>query len=136
MRGRDGLARRGLGVALLCGVLAGCGDGSRVHYQRWPDGTVKQATRMTPMSSGGWMANGPFTTYYPSGKLEQEGEFLKGSYHGRLRHWAENGQLQLDSQWENGRLVGTPQAWDEAGKPIDPELVLKGRGGTQAKQPH
>ena len=46
--------------------------------------------------------NGASTLWYDSGQKEAEENWLDGQLHGRVRYWSEKGDLQFDSTFEHG----------------------------------
>src|SRR6478609_7001167 len=65
--------------------------------------------------------DGKYKRYYPSGKLEIEGEYHDGKRNGIFTMYHENGQLARKVNYVDGQRQGIIEAYDEDSKPVQKE---------------
>lgn len=63
---------------------------------------------------------GPFRSYYFNGKQKEEGQYRAGKKDGVWREWHFSGGKKRVSTFAKGKERPPIEAWDEAGRPIDP----------------
>ena len=58
-------------------------------------------------------------TYYESGQLEIECNYIDNNYHGLYLEYLESGQLYIECHYENGKLNGLFKLYSTSGKIIE-----------------
>jgi antitoxin component YwqK of YwqJK toxin-antitoxin module len=81
-------------------------------------GTFKNQDSIVLGSSGVPITGreGLWRHWYENGQLEQEGNYVNGKEEGLLRGWHENGQLEVEKNYINGKLEGLLRGWHENGQ--------------------
>lgn len=85
-------------------------DKDLVYYWYSPD-TILQ----TEGSYDGHVLDGAFKKFYPDKNLMEEGQFSLGLKTGDWRTWYPDGKLRSVAHWKKGRLLETPERYDERG---------------------
>jgi hypothetical protein len=68
--------------------------------------------------------SGTYCGWYENGRLQWEYEYQDGKRHGIDCGWHENGQPAWKNEWQCGKPYGIDQAWHDNGKPwIEGERV-------------
>ena len=49
--------------------------------------------------------NGPHTEYYENGQIEQEANYKDGKYDGKQTFWDENGQIESEAVYKDGECI-------------------------------
>lgn len=80
------------------------------------DGTKLE---LAPYRSG--ILHGPYTMYYPDGRVMELGEYVNHAKHGTWMRFAESGTKERSATWVDGRLHG---AWTEFD--ADGRVAVKG----------
>ena len=63
-----------------------------------------------------------------------EGEFLDGVRHGKTINWYENGQLEMDAEYRDGKRIYR-EKWDKDGNLITDESRWRGSKIIKKKSP-
>lgn len=58
---------------------------------------------------------GPYTSFYPSGKVMEEAHYENDTIHGERKMYFESGQVEIIEQYENGEFIGTYRDFYENG---------------------
>ena len=56
------------------------------------------------------------TYFYPSGKLKSVTRYKNGNGHGKSFKYYENGQIEMEFEWDNDKQVGIWKWWNEKGE--------------------
>ena len=64
---------------------------------------------------------GQFTWWYANGQKSAEGFYVDGVPHGRWVWWHENGQKSAQGEYKRGEMIGLWSRWDESGKMVTAE---------------
>jgi antitoxin component YwqK of YwqJK toxin-antitoxin module len=59
--------------------------------------------------------HGPFQTWYPNGRLRQEGNYRYGQAQGQWTYYYPNGQKRMQGNWRFGKAQGSWTYWHENG---------------------
>ncbi len=70
---------------------------------------------------------GRLSDQYEDGSAKGEVLMSAGEKQGRERYWHPNGQLRLESHWQNGKLHGSLAEWDAEGKVLRKEYYAAGK---------
>ena len=54
--------------------------------------------------------------YYENGQLESQGTYVNGKKHGEYKYWHENGQIWSQGTYVNGEIHGETKSWYENGQ--------------------
>ena len=60
--------------------------------------------------------SGTIQSFYPSGRLAWETQWVNGKLHGITRGYYENRKIKEETTWVNGKLRGPARWYDEKGK--------------------
>jgi MORN repeat variant len=119
---------RHLGVAALlgCTLLAGC----QKRVQRsWPSGSPRFEGRISRIDGE---REGPWSFWFPNGRLREQGSYTDGRRVGRWRQWHANGQPRCEGERsgeaadERSPRTGYWRFWYENGKPEAQGVFVRG----------
>lgn len=68
-----------------------------------------------------------FTSYYPGGQKEAEGQMINGTMGGAWTSWYESGQKEREENYLDGILQGRRVKWYENGQMKESELYKEGK---------
>jgi antitoxin component YwqK of YwqJK toxin-antitoxin module len=75
---------------------------SRPLLRFWPNGKPKERTMSRLDVNGRWVEEGPYQSWYASGRPELEGMNRNGKPSGQWRGWYETGEPFVECQYEDG----------------------------------
>jgi len=72
------------------------------------------------------LGSGPFTEWFPNGKLATQGTFKEEQRHGPFKEWAESGNLKSEGSYFEGSQHGTWTYYDDQGAKAYTLCIIKG----------
>lgn len=79
------------------------------------DSVLKKDTLVSRTDYKNGLKDGLYYSYYPNGKIEYEGFFMKGFQEGRGIYYREDGQIKSESFYKKGELMGNLKEYYENG---------------------
>jgi len=81
----------------------------------------------TQGSYDGKVLNGPYSSFFLSGNLKEQGYFKKGLKNGKWITWYENGKIKDIKIWNRGTQVSTQKTYNDSSELILKQLYYNGR---------
>ena len=90
---------------------------------------------VTQGASEGYELHGPYTKFYHSGQLAEQGEFREGLKDGIWKEWYESGRLKSIYNYNRGELSGSYRLYNEAGDLRESGKIRRGQKKVKFKRP-
>jgi antitoxin component YwqK of YwqJK toxin-antitoxin module len=74
----------------------------------------------------GSIQNGLYQAWHDNGQIQEESTFVNGRVEGLYQRWYENGQKRLEYTVVNGKLEGLYQTWHENGQKREEAMYVDG----------
>lgn len=109
-------------MILLMPILA---NGQVLFKTYYPDNTVKEEFYVR--SEQDRSLEGPYRSFYESGAVKSEGQFIQNKSTGTWKYYFENGKLRMEGEIVDGKGVGSWQYFYENGSPKMTGSMLNGK---------
>lgn len=89
-------------------------DEVETRRESWPDGSSKSEKRVKWIH-GAFIDHGPWTLWYENGQIQAQGEYVDGKLDGVYQEWYDNGQLRARGHYSKGSKEDLFILWDLQG---------------------
>ena len=89
-------------------------DEVEVRRESWPDGSPK-SEKHAKRIHGAFIDHGRWTLWYENGQVQANGEYVDGKLDGVYQEWYDNGQLRARGNYSEGTKEDVFTLWDRQG---------------------
>lgn len=112
---------------MVLGFVAGCHQPTRdaaqaapaakaeVVEEHWPNGVLRLRKEVLRGRDGTGVDHGTYTGWYDNGQVEYQGTFVQGKVDGVATRYHRNGQKAVEEHFAHGLREGPRYSWDESG---------------------
>ena len=98
-------------------LIASADGKSRMHRQYYANGKCYVEFQEKLDAADKWIRHGPITAWHENGVIQQDGEYTDGKLSGHWRYWDDIGQLERAGDYDEGKPEGDWKAFHPGGKP-------------------
>ena len=118
--------KRILGLLLMMGMMVGCGKGIKVGKEEYPNGAVEVEYQHYTSFFFYKTKHGWYKSYYESGKVKEEGNYVDKKTEGKWVWYYESGKVFWERNYVDGKREGKSVGYWENGEIRDEDIWKDG----------